>query len=391
MSALLEYQQDEGSMETTVNATKQMSFHVEHDVIMNALTLCAKIVPRSGAVPILGNIKFDLMGHTLFITAMDASQSTLQMVKVKNESNLNGSYLFPAKEGIELVKRLPHGNLTFTKEDSTVFITYGKRGKASITVLKAEEYPQLPKLEQTEILNIPIEVLRKGAMASRFASADETTPSITGIHIYNQNGKLAFIATDRHRAYRFISEISIENQETFENAIIPALSFKQIVDSLKTDQVECFVTSSYLVLKDKNIVYFGRLIDAIYPDLSHIYAGVEEGTFVTLLRSELDETLNRALSLDAENNRVTLEVNEQGTFVLHTRSQTSELCEEFSNVKVGPGFPTMKFNGRYLRDALLVGDREVQYVTLKVSGNMKSGFMKMDKDPTVVVIVNPVK
>lgn len=390
MDTLLEHQQEEETGVKTKTKTKSMSFDVEHDVLMNALTLCAKVVPRSGAIPILSNVKFDLNGDTLFITAMDSSQSVLQMLKVDNKSKVSGSYLFPAKEGIELVKRLPHGSLTFTKKDSTVFISYGERGKANLKVLNSEEYPQLPKMEQTDIITVPIEILRKGAMASRFSLADEKTPALTGIHIYNHNGKLGFVATDRHRIYRFTSSVGIENQETFRNAVIPALSFKQIVDSLKTEKVELVITDSYLVLRDKNIVYFGRLIDASFPDLSRIFTGVDQGTSVTLSRGELDDTLNRALSLDATNNRVTLEVNEEGEFVLHTQSENSELCEGFTNAQVGDDFPVMKFNGRYLRDALLVGDREVKNITLRVSGCKMPGFMMMDGDPSVVVVVNPV-
>jgi DNA polymerase-3 subunit beta len=388
MSVLLEQEHEEGTSEII---SKEMSFNVEHDVLMNALLLCAKVVPRSGSIPILQCVKFDLNGNTLFITAMDTAQSVLQMLVVENVGKVNGSYLFPAKEGIELVKRLPHGSLTFNKKDSTVYITYGERGKANLKVLSSEEYPELPKMESGDIISVPIEVMRKGALASRFSLADEKTPALNGIHVYNHDGKVGFVATDRHRIYRYTSDVQIENQETFMDALVNATNFRQIVDSLKdTKTVDLLITRSYLVLRDKSIIYFGRLIDATFPDTSRIFNRMEIGTSVTLSRGELDDTLNRALSLDATNNRVTMEVNEEGIFVLHAESENSELCEQFTNAKIGIDFPHIKFNGRYLRDALLIGDRECKNVLLRVSECKMPAFLFMDGDPSVVVVVNPV-
>ena len=106
----------------------------------------------------------------------------------------------------------------------------------------------------------------------------------------------------------------------------------------------------------------------------------------------MDDTLNRMLSLvGVENNRVTLEVNELGEFTIHSRSETGEICESFPDAKADEGFPAVKFNALYLRDALLVGDREVKNVSLRTAGPAAPGFIEYDGDASVVVIVNPVR
>lgn len=377
--------------ETLVTEPETLSFNVEHESLMNALTLCGKIIPKSGSIPILQSVKFDLMGDTLFITAMDMSQSVLQLLKVENKSNLNGSYLFPAKEGIELVKRLPHGSLTFSKKESTVYISYGQRGKANLKILSAEEFPKLPKMEAVDVTSIPIETLRKGVLATQFTSSDEKSPLLTGIHIYNHEGKLGFEGTDRHRILRYISEVDIINQETFVNAVINAASFKKIVDSFKdVQQIDLLITSSHLILRDRTTVYFGLLINGEYPDFSRIFAQMNSGTEITISREELDDTLNRALSLDATNNRVTIEVDEEGLFVLHTQSENSELSESFPNAKFNDEFSAMKFNGKYLRSFLLILNSEIKNIILSVSGSKMPGFIKAEGDTSSIFVVNPV-
>lgn len=375
-----------------VAVTSEMAFVVDHGALMNALTICGKVIPKSSAIPIMQTIKFDLNGDTLFITAVDVSQSVLQMMEVKNTGGVKGSYLFPAKEGIELIKRLPAGSLTLTRKESSVHVQYGKSGKANLSVLDSDEFPALPVLGKTDMIPISLETLRRAAVTSLFTATDEKTPALNGIHIYNHEGKLGFQATDRHRISRFVSDIPIDTPETFLSSIVPAQNFKQIVDSLKDSvAIQLAVTSTYLILRDKNIVYFGRLIDATFPDLSVAFKGIDQGITITLSKEELDKTLYRALSLDAQNNRVTLEVDTTGEFVVHTQSKNSALTEGFPTaiLDANASFPVMKFNGKYLREALLLGNRETKNVQIRVSSSKSPGYLTLEGDPSVTAVLLP--
>jgi DNA polymerase-3 subunit beta len=367
-----------------------ISFSVEHEVIMNALLLCEKVVPRQSTIPILQCVKFDLKGDTLFVTAMDTTQSVLQMLKVVNQNKMDGSYLFPAREGIKLVKRMPHGSLSFTQKGSSVCISYGERGSANLKTLDPEEFPQLPRLATSEFISVPIDVLRKGALSARFASTNETTPILCGVNVYNAGGKLAFVATDRHRIYRYISNVAIENEENFRGGVIDAQHFKGVVDALQADKVDLCINDTHLVLREKNIVYFGRLLDGTYPNIEHIF-GVKTDFAIQIPRGALDECLNRMLSLETENNRVTLEASGDGELVVHSHSETGEVSEMIPGSKMSSGLPAVKFNGRYLREALLVGDREVKTVTLRISGPITPGFVEYDGDTSVTSVINPVR
>lgn len=393
METLLEQRNEtELGNDSEVAVTTEMSFVVDHGALMNALMICGKVVPKSSAIPIMQTIKFDLNGDTLFITAIDVSQSVLQMLEVKNTSGVKGSYLFPAKEGIELIKRLPAGNLTLTRKESSVHVQYGKSGKANLSVLESDEFPALPVLGAADMIPISLETLRKATVASLFTSSDEKTPALNGIHLYNHDGKLGFQATDRHRISRFVTDILLDNPETFLSAIVPAQNFKQIVDSLKdSNEIQLALTSTYMILRDKHIVYFGRLIDATFPDLTVAFKGIDHGVTITLSKEELDKTLYRALSLDAQNNRVTLEIDKTGEFVVHTQSKNSALSEGFPTAvfDATASFPVMKFNGKFLREALLLGNRETKNVHIRVSGSKNPGYLTLEGDPSVTAVLLP--
>lgn len=377
----------------STTATGTTGFSIEQDQLLDALVLCGKVVPRSSAMPLLQCIKLDLKKDSLFVTAMDApAQAVLQVLKVTNENDSDGSYCMNAREVIELVKRMPGGTLSFTQQDSMVTVTYGERGRAHLQVLNSEQYPELPKPAKSNFLSCPIEMLRKGAHAAKFAGTDDKTPSITSVLLHNADGKLGFTATDRHRVYRYISDIVIEDPDGFQNAMIMAVQFKGIVDSLKSSRVDLAIADSHLILRDRNIIYFGRLTDGNYPNIQFIFDRSTDGLAVTVSRAELDDTLNRMLSLSGvENNRVTLEVDESGVFTIHSQSQTGEINEGFPDAKVDDEFPTVKFNARYLRDALLVGDREVKSVSLRTAGIGQPGYIEFDGDSSVITVVNQVR
>ncbi len=377
-------------LETMV--TGSVSFSIEQEKLLEALVLCSKVVPRTSSVSILSCIKLDLNKDTLFVTAMDLAQSVLQMLKVTNEKGVNGSFLLNAREAIELIKRMPHGELSFTQQDSTVTVNYGSRGTAILKVLSSEQYPELPRLPNAYFISAPIESLRKGAHASRFALVDEKTPVLSAVHLYNADGKLGFMATDRHRIYRYISEIAIDDPERFTNGLVSAVQFKQIVDSLKSQSVDLAIEGNYIVLRDKNIIYFGKVIDGSYPNINNLFAKMKDGMAIHVSRGALDDTLNRMLSLDGvENNRVTLEMDENDEFTIHSQSQTGEIRESFPEGKFDGEFPTIKFNARYLKDALLVGDREVKNVSLRTMGIGLPGYIEFDGDGSVCVVVNQVR
>jgi len=368
-----------------------LSFNVEHDAIMSALTTCAKVAPKSSAIPIMKCIKFDLNGDTLFVTATDTTQSVLLQLKVENTGNQNGSYLFPSREGIELVKRLPSGTLSFSVKEASVHISYGK-GSASLRVLDPDEFPQLPALQGAKFLHIPIDALRKGAAAQRFASTDENTPILCGVKIYEAEGKLGFVATNRHRIYRYISDVTIPDPANFRGGAIDAIHFKSIVDSFKdADRIAMALSDAWLILRDRNIVYFGRLLEGNYPNVTDVMKLPQQPIVAKIPRGPLDETLNRMLSLESENHRVFFLRSDDGELVVKSESQTGEIVETIEGSVVDDGLTMVKFNGRYLRDALAVGDRDVKDVVLHMTGPSSPAYMLYDGDPSKTNVVLPVR
>ncbi|GKS12860.1 DNA polymerase III subunit beta [Paenibacillus chitinolyticus] len=391
MSALLDLMdQDEMGLETELTEEKVLTFSIEHNQIMNALLTCEKIVPTKG-ISILQCVKFEIKGSTLFLTSMDMSQSVLQHMTIINESNVNGSFLLPAKEGIKLIKNMPSGSLTFKQENTTIQISYGKKKKAYLSILSSNEYPALPKLKDAFMVEIPFDILQKGAQTETFVLADEAHPNLSSIYLHNEKGRLTFQSTDRHRALQYATDIMIDSQEKEINCLVHAKNFKKIADSFKAcDKIEMGFSDDYVVIRNASIIYFTKLIEGKFPDLSPVIRMANDGQGIPISGKSLYESLNRALSLIVENNRVSMEVNEEGKLTLSASNAESEMCEDFEETEVEEDFPLIHFNGRYLRDFLMYSGRnDSSIIKLQVTSGTKPAFFFIENDPTLLYIVNP--
>ncbi|MFD1130743.1 DNA polymerase III subunit beta [Paenibacillus sp. PDC88] len=379
---------------TTAVKAEGVSFTVDHEAIMNVLTTCSKVVPRSSVVPILKCIKFDLNKDVLFVTAMSDSQSVIVKLQVENTGNQDGSYLFPSREGIELVKRLPSGSLSFSVNEASVRISYGNNGSASLKVLDPDEYPQLPSVAGVKFVPVPMDALRKGAAAQRFASTDSSTAILCGINIRKVEDKLGFTATNRHRIYDFVSDVKIPNPDEFRGGVIDAINFKSIVDTFRTsERIDLAVTDHHLILRDRssNSVYFGRLVEGSYPDIAKLCEMPEQSCLARIPLGRLDETLNRMLSLESENHRVYFLHGDNGELVVKSESHTGEIVESIEGSVVDKSMGMIRFNARYLRDALSASDRDVNDVLFNITGQSTPSYITYDGDPSVLNVVLPVR
>lgn len=375
-------------------STKEMTFEVSQESLMAVLSVCKDIIPKTDTVmPILQSVKFDLVGDVLFITATDITQSIIYQLDVTNTCGKDGSYLFPAKEGIELIKRLPKKKLILEKKEATLLVSYGTNRSAMLRILDPDQFPALPNIEAVEQLTLSYETLRRASVGALFASQEEATPALQGVSISCYDGKLTFSATDRHRIFRYISEVPILEQDLFSPGVVPAKSFKKIIDSFKgsksVSEFELAMTHNYLVLRNPSFVYFGKLLEVNFPDLQRTLNSSQEGKMIMLPREELNDTLYRALSLKTENNRITMEVA-GGEFIIHKASEDNEIREGIPDAVIEKGeYPSLKLNGEFLKETLLFGDLTVKNVRLCITGQRTPVYVTLEEDPSVLAVLLP--
>jgi DNA polymerase III subunit beta len=165
------------------------------------LSLVSRAVPSRPSHPVLANVllRADEETQRVSLTGFDLSLGVQTSFAAQVE--VGGTLTLPAKLLSDIVSRLPDGEITLATEagEMTATLTCAF-GRYQVRGMGAEEYPELPTIDDGDVAYLPVESLIEGLRGSLFStSADETKQVLTGVHLTVEPDSLEFAATDGHR------------------------------------------------------------------------------------------------------------------------------------------------------------------------------------------------
>ena len=176
------------------------------------LSLTSRAVPSRPTHPVLANVllQADAETNRVSLTGFDLSLGIRTSFSAEVEQG--GAIAIPAKLLNDITSRLSEGEITLEDESASVstpgseglIVTLTpKNGRYQVRAMGAEDFPELPVIENVETRNfasLQATALIEGLRGSLFAtSADETKQVLTGVHLTVKQDTLEFAATDGHR------------------------------------------------------------------------------------------------------------------------------------------------------------------------------------------------
>ncbi|NES03363.1 MAG: DNA polymerase III subunit beta, partial [Okeania sp. SIO2F4] len=197
------------------------------------LSLVSRAVPSRPNHPVLANVLLtaDVENQRLELTGFDLGLGIRSSFSAVVETG--GTFTLPAKLFNDIVSRLPDGNITIDDDEGEAIATLtSTSGRYQVRGMGGEEYPELPNVEDGEVVNLPPEALINGLKGTLFAtSPDETKQVLTGVHLKVQPDGLVFAATDGHRLAIVETEsITPEGEEETEVGAIRESPVQEIAE-----------------------------------------------------------------------------------------------------------------------------------------------------------------
>ena len=368
------------------------------------LTLVSRAVSSRPSHPVLANVLLnaDAKLQRVSLSAFDLSLGIQTSFPAQVETG--GVLTLPAKLLGDIVSRLPDGDLTLDSGDEAdpeamLTTLISASGRYQVRGMSAEEFPELPGVEEGEVANLSIEALIEGLRGSLFAtSADEMKQVLTGVHLSLQPDGLEFAATDGHR----LAVVQTVNQAEADgtplkdeqaaqlNVTIPAKALQELMKLLERQS-----GSSVAVRFDQGQAVFewvdqrltSRLLEGQYPNYRQLVPK-QFAHQVTIDRRILISSLERISVLaDQKNNIVKLTVdslNQQ--LLLSVDAQDVGSGRETIAAQVSGEGLEVAFNVKYLLDGLkAITTTEVQMqlntstspVILTPLGGLKMTYLVM--------------
>jgi DNA polymerase-3 subunit beta len=361
-----------------------MKLTVTQENLARALATVSRIASARASLPILSNVLLKTVDNQLHVatTNLDVAISEVIGAKIKTE----GSVTVPARLMQDYVASLPQGTLTITVKDNKMQITTDHHS-STINSTPAEDFPEMPTIEDAKILNIKNKDFKTALQQVLFAaSSDEARPVLTGMFIHTDNGQLYAAATDSYR----LAEKKITSVSTDVSLLLPASSLQEVLRVIRDDDEILSISydEQQAVFSIGSIELITRLIEGKYPDYRKLLPK-DYATTAKMKRSDLQE-ITKVSSLFAREaaGGITLAIEEdkKEVSIRSIASQVGENTAVAAAEAVGDAIITM--NSRYVLDAL--NAFEGDDIQLNVNGRLDPCVLT-GSDDSYTHVVMPVK
>lgn len=287
-----------------------MQITINKKKFIDALTIGGAMSGKAKALPILELTKITASNDSLDIFSFDGECSISKTTTAQISED--GVFAVNAPELVKVLKSLAEEEITLSISDTTLSIKHIK-GSIDMPIQDASEYPYADKSDDvSSSFEIPSSKLQEWlTIASNFVSQDDLKPTMCGMYLYAENGKLGMCATDANKLY----SDSIDMETNDFKAILSSRAFKPSLGIINgVDKIKVYVD-------DKNVTFISpdaelrcRLVDGNYPNFKAVipsYSSIK----VNVSKSELIDSVNRATLMANKTTsllKLTIEGNEIG-------------------------------------------------------------------------------
>ncbi|UOE60613.1 DNA polymerase III subunit beta [Priestia filamentosa] len=376
-----------------------MKFSIQKDYLVQSVQDVMKAISSRTTIPILTGIKIVVSDEGVTLTGSDSDVSIESFIPKEDEDKhivdveKEGSIVLPARFFSEIVKKLPKETVEIEVQNN--FSTVIRSGKAEFNLngLDAEEYPQLPQIEEENMFSVPTDLIKNMIRQTVFAvSTSETRPILTGVNWKLEDGELTCIATDSHRLALRKAKIETTNQEKY-SIVIPGKSlneFSKILDD-SSELVDIVITENQVLFKTKHLLFLSRLLDGNYPDTSRLIPD-DSKTDVVLNVKEFLQSIDRAslLAREGRNNVVKLSTMPEGIIEISSNSpEIGKVSEEVQSKSVDGEDLKISFSAKYMLDALKA--LEGSEIKINFTGAMRPFVIRTLDDDSMLQLILPVR
>ncbi|WP_186544653.1 DNA polymerase III subunit beta [Synechococcus sp. ROS8604] len=336
-----------------------------------ALQLVSRAVASRPTHPVLANVLLTADAGTdrLSLTGFDLNLGIQTSVPASVESS--GAVTLPARLLGEIVSKLSSDSPVSLSCDAgaeQVELT-SSSGSYQMRGMPADDFPELPLVENGTALRVDPSSLLKALRATLFASsADEAKQLLTGVHLRFNQKRLEAASTDGHRLAMLTvedalqAEISVDESEPDELAVtLPARSLREVERLMASwkgnDPVSLFCERGQVVVLAADQMVTSRTLEGTYPNYRQLIPDSFSRT-IDLDRRAFISALERIAVLADQHNNVVRIATEPATGLVQISADAQDVGSgsESLAAEINGDAVQIAFNVRYVLDGLKAMD-----------------------------------
>jgi DNA polymerase-3 subunit beta len=370
-----------------------------------ALQLVSRAVASRPTHPVLANVLLTADAGTdrLSLTGFDLNLGIQTSLPASVDSS--GAVTLPARLLGEIVSKLSSDSPVSLSSDVGADQVELKSSSGSYQMrgMPADDFPELPLVENGTALRVDPSSLLKALRATLFASsADEAKQLLTGVHLRFNQKRLEAASTDGHRLAMLTvedalhTEISADESEPDELAVtLPARSLREVERLMASwkgnDPVSLFCERGQVVVLAADQMVTSRTLEGTYPNYRQLIPDGFSRT-IDLDRRAFVSALERIAVLADQHNNVVRIATEPATGLVQISADAQDVGSgsESLPAEINGDAVQIAFNVRYVLDGLKAMDCD--HVRLSCNAPTTPAILTpSNDDPGLTYLVMPVQ
>jgi DNA polymerase III subunit beta len=323
-----------------------MKFSATKDKILEGLQQVQNVVSTRTTLPILSNVLLQAKEGTVNLTTTDLDVG----VRGGFEANVDkaGATTLPARRLFTIIRELPSSEISVEVDGKNAASIRSGQSFFKILGLPEEEFPPLPKFENSKVVTMRQKDLRDGLRKTAYAiSTDETRYVLNGVLFSFKENKLTLVATDGRRLA--MVDIELEFPRSHEaDIIVPTKAVTELQRLLGDDgDVKISVGTGQIAFDLNNTLLVSKLIEGNYPNYKQVIPS-EAKERVTLERETFLNSLRRVSLLASDkSNSIKLNFSKNNIEITANTPEVGEARESLPVAYKGRDF-SIAFNPEFL-------------------------------------------
>jgi DNA polymerase-3 subunit beta len=359
-----------------------MKFSVSKEKLLAGLQTVQNVVSTRTTLPILSNVLLQAADDKLRLTTTDLDVGVSGAITAQVEKP--GATTLPARRLATIVRELPAAEIVIEVDSKNVASIRCGQSFFKILGLPEEEFPPLPKFNDTRTFTISQQLLRDALKKTSYAiSTDETRYVLNGILFSFKENKLTLVATDGRRLALVDLEVEFPRSQEVD-IIVPTKAVTELGRLLGDEgDVRMSVEENQVSFQIGDTLLASKLIEGNYPNYRQVIPG-EAKERVTLERELFLNAVHRVSLLSSEkSNSVKLVFSKNNIEIAANTPDVGEARESLAVTYKGREF-SIAFNPEFLQAPLRVLPNEEVYLDL--IDEMSPGVIKI-QSPFLYVLM----
>lgn len=334
------------------------------DTILKAINSVVKAVASKTTMPILEGILIQTNDNEIKLTTYDLEigiEYIMECNVIEQGSTVVNAIMFS-----EIIRKLPDTEINISLDEKNLLVIECEGSLYKLATMNPEEFPELPKINVENSIQIEQNVLKNMIRKTIFAvSTEENRPIFTGCLFEVINNKLNVVAVDGFRLSWRSSFLNVQANDF--SAVIPGKTLNEvnkiILDSF--DPIKIGISKNQALFEMDNCKIVTRVLDGEFLNYSNVIPRNWD-TRVKVNKMSLQNCFERISLISSSTTekekkypvKVFVDI---GKITISCTNQTGDAKEEIyvstegKNIEAG-------FNPKYFLDALKVIDDEEIYV-----------------------------